>query len=156
MYEQLEAGTIPRILLLSICAVASNFVSTAPAAIAQAEALVREVRYAIMDSLEVTEISILSATLLLILFEETKSRKASVWSLLGLAEKFVGGGILDVLNVGETTLKIQLPCEDSCFADHCQPSVGCSTLGDVIEAYFSGGTVGALSLSAHYIFLVLR
>ena len=66
----------------------------------------------------------------------------------------VGGGILDVMNVSETSLKIQLPCQDRNFS--LQIPVVTPTLNVATEAYFTGGTVthGALGLSAHYFLLI--
>ncbi|KAL8283621.1 hypothetical protein RQP46_005416 [Phenoliferia psychrophenolica] len=189
-YAQLSAGSIPRLLLLAICAVTSTFVSTAESAAIQAEQWIRETKHSIMDSLDVPQLSTLSATLLVIQFDEAKSRRASVWTILGMAvrqayalqlniessdqnlswaeregrrrlmwacyclDKFVGGGILDVMNVSESSLKIQLPCQDRNFA--LQIPVVTPTLSIATERYFTGDTVthGSLGLSAHYFLLI--
>ncbi|KAK4704699.1 hypothetical protein P7C70_g1513, partial [Phenoliferia sp. Uapishka_3] len=85
MYRRLEGGTVPRMLLLAICAVTSTFVSTSESAATQAEAWSREVKYLMMDSLNVPHLATLSATLLVIQFEEARGRTASVWTILGMA-----------------------------------------------------------------------
>lgn len=48
MYERLASGSVPRMLLLGLCAVTSTFVSTSASAAAQAEAWAREVKHEIM------------------------------------------------------------------------------------------------------------
>ncbi|KAM0756326.1 hypothetical protein T439DRAFT_321031 [Meredithblackwellia eburnea MCA 4105] len=84
---------------------------------------------------------------------DRESRRRLMWACYTL-DKFLGGGVVDVMHVPDSSIKIQLPCSDRNFT--LQIPVQTPSLNDSTELYFIGKAPESdtMGLSAHYMIII--
>ncbi|KAM0750574.1 hypothetical protein T439DRAFT_235112 [Meredithblackwellia eburnea MCA 4105] len=87
LLQSIATSTAPRVLLLSICVVASPFCANpnSPDTMRTVDSWMREAKHLLIDASDLPSLSLVSSALLLVLREGTRRRRASVWLLSALA-----------------------------------------------------------------------